>query len=111
MTLVCDNLNTPTKGAFYEAFPPERARAYVKRIAFCDTPKHGSWLHVAACELRCLSSPCLTDRRIGELPVLQSEIGIGADKTNAKQRGIDWQCKIDDARTKLKRLYPKIKTG
>ena len=49
VTLVCDNLNTHTKGAFYEAFPPERARAYVKRIAFCYTPKHGSWLHVAAC--------------------------------------------------------------
>jgi len=48
-TLVCDNLNTPTQGAFYEAFPPERARAYVKRMACCDTPKHGSWLHVAAC--------------------------------------------------------------
>ena len=48
-TLVCDNLNTPTQGAFYEAFPPERARAYVNRMAFCDTPKHGSWLHVAAC--------------------------------------------------------------
>ena len=42
VTLVCDNLNTPTKGAFYEAFPPERARAYVKRIACCYTPKHGS---------------------------------------------------------------------
>ena len=111
VTLVCDNLNTHTKGAFYEAFPPERARAYVKRIAFCYTPKHGSWLNVAACELRCLSRQCLTDRRIGELPLLQSEIGIWADQTNAKQRGVDWQFKIDDARTKLKRLYPKIKSG
>ena len=50
VTLVCDNLHTHTTGAFYEAFLPERARAYVKRIAFCYTPKHGSWLHVAACE-------------------------------------------------------------
>jgi DDE superfamily endonuclease len=50
VTLVCDHLNTPTKGAFYEAFPPERARAYVKRMEFCDTPKHGRWLNVAACE-------------------------------------------------------------
>jgi len=111
VTLVCDNLNTHTKGAFYEAFPPERARAYVKRIEFCYTPKHGSWLNVAECELSCLSSQCLTDRRIGELSLLQSEIGIWADKTNAKQRGVDWQFKIDDARTKLKRLYPKIKSG
>ena len=109
--LGCDNLNTPTTGAFYEAFPPERARASVKRIAFCYTPKHGRWLNVAACEFSGLRRQCLTDRRIGALPLLQAEIGIGADKTNAKQRGVDWQCKIADARTKLKRLYPKIKNG
>ena len=107
VTLVCDNLNTHTKGAFYTAFPPEQARAYIKRINFCHTPKHGSWLNIAECELSCLTSQCLSDRRIGELPLLQSEIGIWADKTNAKQRGVDWQFKIDDARTKLKRLYPK----
>jgi len=47
VTLVLDNLNTHTKGAFYEAFPPDRARAYLKRIEFCYTPKHGSWLNVA----------------------------------------------------------------
>ena len=108
VTLVCDHLNTHTKGAFYTAFPPEQARAYIKRIHFCYTPKHGSWLNVAECELSCLTSQCLAGRRIGELPLLQSEIGIWADKTNAKQRGVDWQFKIDDARTKLKRLYPKI---
>jgi len=111
ITLVCDNLNTHTKGAFYTAFPPELARAYIKRIHFCYTPKHGSWLNVAECELSCLTSQCLRDRRIGELALLQSEIGIWADKTNAKQRGVDWQFKIDHARTKLKRLYPKIKSG
>jgi len=110
-TLVCDNLNTHTKGAFYTAFPPEQARAYIKRINFCHTPKHGSWLNIAECELSCMTSQCLSDRRIGELLLLQSEIGIWADKTNAKQRGVDWQFKIDDARTKLKRLYPKIKSG
>lgn len=111
VTLVCDNLNTHTKGAFYEAFPPDIARAYVKRIDFCYTPKHGSWLNVAECELSCLTSQCLTGRRIGELTLLQSEIKTWADKTNAKQRGVDWQFKITDARTKLKRLYPVIKTG
>src|SRR5436853_4722738 len=88
-----------------------QVRAYIKRINFCYTPKHGSWLNVAECELSCLTSQCLSDRRIGDLPLLQSEIGIWADKTNAKQRGVDWQFKIDNARTKLKRLYPKIKSG
>jgi hypothetical protein len=39
------------------------------------------------------------------------EIGIWADKTNDKQRSVDWGFKIDEARTKLKRLYPKIKSG
>ena len=109
VTLVCDNLNTHTKGAFYAAFLPDVARAYVKRIEFCHTPKHGSWLNVAECELSCLTSQCLSDRRIGELATLQSEVGIWADKTNAKQRGVDWQFKITDARIKLKRLYPVIR--
>src|SRR6267154_4729482 len=45
--LVCDNLNTHTKGAFYEAFPPEKARAIVRRLDFRPTPKHGSWLNIA----------------------------------------------------------------
>src|SRR5262245_6449514 len=108
VTLVCDNLNTHTKGAFYEAFEPDRARAYVKRIDFCYTPKHGSWLNVAECELSCLTSQCLRDRRIGELTELRTEIATWADKTNAKQRGVDWQFRIEDARVKLKRLYPKI---
>jgi hypothetical protein len=103
--------NTHTRGAFYEAFPPEIARAYVKRIDFHYTPKHGSWLNVAECELSCLTSQCLAGRRIGELSRLQTEIGIWAEKTNAKQRAVDWQFKIDDARTKLKRLYPRIKSG
>ena len=56
-----------------------------------------------------IGGQCLSDRRIGELPELQTEIGTWSDKTNAKQRGVDWQFRIEDARMKLKRLYPKIK--
>jgi DDE superfamily endonuclease len=111
VTLVCDNLNTHTRGASYEAFPPEIARAYVRRIDFHYTPKHGSWPNVAGCELSCLTRQCLAGRRIGELSLLQAEIGIWAQKTNAKQRAVDWQFKIGDARAKLKRLYPRIKSG
>lgn len=110
VTLVMDNLNTHTMGAFYEVFPPGQAREYVQRIEFVYTPKHGSWLNVAECELSCLTSQCLTGRRIGELKHLQSEIRIWSEKTNARQRGVDWQFTIDDARTKLKRLNPNIKT-
>ena len=57
-----------------------------------------------------MTSQCLRGRRIGDVKVLQSEIATWSQKTNAKQRGVDWQFKIDDARQKLKRLYPKIKT-
>jgi hypothetical protein len=107
ITLVCDNLNTHTKGAFYEAFTPDKAREYIRRITFVYTPKHGSWLNVAECELSCLTRQCLTDRRIGGLTALQTEITAWTARTNAKQRAVDWQFTIDKARTKLKRLYPK----
>jgi hypothetical protein len=106
---VCDNLNTHTTGAFSEAFEPERARASIKRINFCSPPKHGSWLHVAAGELRCLTSQSLRDRRLGVRTELQTEIATWSEKTNTKQRGVDWQFRIENARVKLKRLYPKIK--
>lgn len=111
VTLVQDNLNTHTKGAFYAVFEPEVARSYVKRIEWIYTPKHGSWLNVAECELSAMTRQCLTGRRIGELSELNDEIAAWSDHTNAKQRGVDWQLQIDEARTKLARLYPKIKTG
>jgi hypothetical protein len=111
VTLVLDNLNTHTKGAFYEAFEPHVARAYVKRIEFVYTPKHGSWLNVAECELSAMTRQCLAGRRIGELAELIEEISAWSDHVNDKQRGVDWQLEIDEARTKLKRLYPKIKNG
>jgi DDE superfamily endonuclease len=111
VTLVLDHLNTHTQGAFYEAFEPAVARAYVKRIAFMSTPKHGSWLNVAACERSAMTRQCLTSRRIGEISELSEEIAAWSAHTNEQQRGVDWQFQIDEARTKLKRLYPKIKTG
>jgi DDE superfamily endonuclease len=110
VTLVSDNLNTHTMGAFYEAFPPEQARAYVKRLHFVHTPKHGSWLNIAECELSCLTSQCLAGRRIGDLALLQSEIATWSTKTNTKQRTVEWHFQLEDARIKLKRLYPQIKT-
>jgi hypothetical protein len=108
ITLVCDNLNTHTAGAFYEAFPPEQARGYVRRIHFCFTPKHGSWLNIAENELSSMTRQCLHNRRIGELPILQDEIRAWSDDVTSTQRGVDWQMKIDDARSKLKSVYPKI---
>lgn len=106
--LVCDNLNTHTKGAFYEAFEPEKARAIVRRLDFRYTPKHGSWLNIAENELSSLTRQCLKDRRLEEINMLQTETTAWEKDSNHKQRGVDWQFKIDDARTKLKSLYPKI---
>lgn len=107
--LVCDNLNTHTKGAFYEAFSPARARALVRRIRFCHTPKHGSWLNIAENELSSLTRQCVAGRRFGDMATLQSEIKAWSDDVNNTQRGVDWQMKIHDARCKLKSLYPKIR--
>lgn len=109
VTLVSDNLNTHTKGAFYETFEPAIARAYVRRLDLVHTPKHGSWLNIAECELSSMTSQCLHGRRMGELGLLQSELRAWHERTNMKQRGVDWQFRIDDARLKLKRLYPKNK--
>jgi len=107
--LVCDNLNTHTKGAFYEAFPPARARELVRRIEFHPTPKHGSWLNVAENELSSLTRQCVAGRRFADVKTLQNETFDWSTDVNATQRGVDWQMKIDDARCKLKSVYPKIK--
>lgn len=108
VVLVCDNLNTHTKGAFYEAFEPERARSYVRRLEFCYTPKHGSWLNIAENELSSLTRQCLRGRRLGNVATLREETTAWHQASNAKQRGVDWQFQINDARGKLKNLYPKI---
>lgn len=106
--LVCDNLNTHTKGAFYEAFEPQKAREIVKRIEFHHTPKHGSWLNIAENELSSLTRQCLNGRRIGSIQELQTETEAWAEATNSKQRMVDWQFSVGDARLKLKSLYPVI---
>ena len=107
--LVCDNLNTHTKGAFYEAFQPERARRLARRLKFCYTPKHGSWLNIAENELSSMTRQCLATRRIPDMETLREEIAAWSADVNATQRGVDWQMRIDDARCELKSIYPKIK--
>jgi hypothetical protein len=107
--LVCDNLNTHTKGAFYEAFDPERARQLVRRIEFRYTPKHGSWLNIAENELSSLTRQCVAGRRFGDIETLRQETSAWSADVNDTQRGVDWQMKIDDARCKLKSVYPKIR--
>jgi DDE superfamily endonuclease len=107
--LVGDNLHTHTKGAFYEAFAPERARALVRRLECCYTPKHGSGLNSAENALSALTRQGGADRRVGDVASRREETKAWSNDVNATQRGVDWQMKIDDARTKLKSVYPTIK--
>jgi hypothetical protein len=106
--LVCDNLNTHTKGAFYEAFDPETARTMLRRLEFRYTPKHGSWLNIAENELSSMTRQCLKDRRFATIETLRKETKAWHEHNNARQRGVDWQFQIADARVKLKSVYPKI---
>jgi DDE superfamily endonuclease len=106
--LVCDNLNTHTKGAFYETFEPEKARSIVKRLEFCHTPKHGSWLNIAENELSSMTRQCVSGRRFATIKELSDETTAWHNRSNARQRGVDWQFKVDDARIKLKSVYPKL---
>jgi hypothetical protein len=107
--VVCDNLNTHTKGAFYEVFEPSRARNLARLVEFHYTPKHGSWLNIAENELSSMTRQCVSGRRIGSSDELASETTAWATDVTQAQRGVDWQMKIDDDRTKLKSVYPKIK--
>lgn len=104
--VVCDNLNTHTKGAFYEVFPPEQARVLVQRLEFHYTPKHGSWLNIAENELSALTRQCISGRRIPTIEMLQEETAAWASACNGRQRGVDWQFTVENARHKLKSIYP-----
>lgn len=106
--LVNDNFSTHTYGAFYEAFPPELARSLARRIEFCYTPKHGSWLNIAENELSALTRQCVAGRRFGTIDELRREVEAWATQCNANQKGVQWQFTVDNARTKLVSLYPKI---
>lgn len=107
VVLVCDNLNTHTPAAFYQAFPPAEARRLVERLEIHYTPKHGSWLNVAECELSVLSRQCL-QRRLGSRAVLTRQVRAWERDRNARQRGVDWHFTTADARIKLTHLYPQV---
>ena len=106
VVLVMDNLNTHGIASLYEAFEPEEAFALAQRLEIHHTPKHGSWLNIAEIELSALTRQCL-DRRISDLDVLNTELAAWQNATNADQRQVDWQFTTEDARTRLRHLYPK----
>jgi hypothetical protein len=109
VTLVCDNLNTHTLASLSQAFEPAAALRIARKLELVHTPKHGSWLNVAESQLSALTRPCL-ERRIDQRPVLAAEAGSWRDERNGRQVGVEWHFTTEDARVKLKHLYPKIIT-
>lgn len=103
--LVQDNLNTHSPASLYEAFPPEEARRLAQRFEFHHTPVHGSWLNIAEIELNVLNSQCL-DRRIPNKETLIKEVVAWNLVRNQKAASVNWHFTTQDARIKLKRLYP-----
>jgi len=104
-TLVMDNLNMHRLSCLYEAWAPEEARRLIEKIEVVRTPKHGSWLNMAECELSVLEKRCLGER-IGDEATLRRQVTAWNGDRNNRSKTIDWQFRTADARIKLKKLYP-----
>jgi hypothetical protein len=105
LVLVLDNLNTHAAASLYEAFPPAEAKRLWDKLEIHYTPKHGSWLNVAEIELSVLGRQCL-DRRLPDPATLTTEVAAWEVARNAERVTISWQFTTEDARIKLKHLYP-----
>lgn len=105
IVLVMDNLNTHSPASFYEAFPPDEAKRLTDRLEIHYTPEHGSWLNMAEIELSVLHRQCL-DRRIDSMDFLKREVASWELDRNHRKTKTNWQFTTEDARVKLKNLYP-----
>jgi transposase len=105
--LVMDNLNTHTIASLYETFPADEARRLAERLDIHFTPKHGSWLNMAEIEFSALSNQCL-NRRIAAVSTMRNEIQAWENDRNNKNMPIQWHFTTEDARIKLKKLYPNL---
>ena len=107
IVLVQDNLNTHSPASLYEAFEPAEAKRLADRFEFHYTPKHGSWLNMAEIELSILGRQCLS-RRIDNADALRRETAAWEASRDSATATVDWQFRTEDARTKLKKLYPSL---
>jgi hypothetical protein len=107
IVLVLDQLNTHHPASLYEAFPPAEAKRLVDKLEIHYTPKHGSWLNIAEIELSILSRQCL-DRRIPDVETLTQEVQSHQQSRDALGRKVNWRFTTENARIKLKRLYPSV---
>ncbi len=109
VVLVMDQLNTHSVASLYEAFAPDVARRLADRLEVHHTPKHGSWLNVAEIELSALGRQCLNERT-EDKPALTRDVAAWEAERNRDGTGVNWHFTAQDARVKLKRLYPSIQT-
>ena len=107
IVLVQDNLNTHAPSSLYEAFEPAEARRIIERFEWHYSPKHGSWLNLAECELAMLSGQCLA-RRIPDAAKLEIEVAAWCARRNTHNAKANWHFTSADARVKLKSLYPSL---
>ena len=107
IVLVVDNLNIHHPACLYERYSPAEARRIADKIEWHYTPVHASWLNIAECELSVLRRQCLRPR-MPDIDTVSKNVAAWVKNRNAKQVGIDWRFTTDDARIKLKRLYPVV---
>ena len=107
IVVVMDNLNTHHPASLYEAFEPAEARRIAELLEVHYTPKHGSWLNMAEIEIGVLARQCL-DRRIAGQSILRREVNAWQDRRNRDTIQVNWRFTTEDARIKLKSLYPAI---
>ena len=107
IVLVMDNLNTHNKSSLYEAFAPAEAKRIADKLEIHYTPKHGSWLDMAEIELGILFRQCLSCR-IDNMEQLKDEVDTWQSVRNTAEAKVSWRFTAEDARIKLKKLYPSI---
>ncbi len=105
--LVMDNLNTHIGASLYQAFDPAEARRLLDKLEFHYTPKHGSWLNMAEIEFSLLSRQCMKNR-MANRAYLTQEVSAWVKHRNLKDSEMNWRFTTEDARIKLKHLYPTI---
>jgi DDE superfamily endonuclease len=107
ITIVMDNLNTHTPASLYKVFEPWEAKRIADKLDIQYTPVHGSWLNMAEIELSALSRQCL-NRRIPDGETMKREVESWQRERNRSKTICDWQFTTEDARVKLKKLYPNL---
>jgi len=105
IVLVLDNLNTHTIGALYKTFPAEEARRLRDKLEIHYTPKHGSWLNMAEIEINVLVNHGLS-KRVSSIQQMKKEVAAWNKVRNKTAKKINWRFSAEDARIKLKQLYP-----